>query len=185
VQLGADVDGVCGIDRAAAFLDMLDLAFLVHDEGGAVGELHLLIQDAVGLGDFPLEVAQQRELDPDFFGKGFVRGRVVNADAENFRVVQVDFAGVDTRLVSLQLLRSTTGKGQHVKGQDDVLLPAEIGEMDLLEGGVGQREVRGHIAHLQVRVRDGGLLPARRRKHHKGSKAQCHCERAFHLRVSP
>lgn len=121
VQLGADVDCVRRIDRAVSFLDVLDLSLLIHNKRRAVRKLKLIVQDAVFLRDLPGHIAQQRKLYSDFFGEGLVGGRSVNADAKYCGVFQVDLARVDTSLVCLKLLRSTTGEGKNVECQDDVL----------------------------------------------------------------
>jgi hypothetical protein len=115
MQLGADVDRVRRVNRPVAFLNVLDLALLVHDEGGAIGKLKLVIQDAVFLRDLPRHVAQKRKCDPDLFGECGVGGKSVDADAKNSGLLKVDLAGIDTRLVGLQLFRSTTGEGKHVE----------------------------------------------------------------------
>jgi len=54
----------------------------------------------------------------------FERGSAVHADAENlcFRVGEFG----DISLIRLNLLRSATGEGQHIKGQHDVLLAFEL-----------------------------------------------------------
>jgi hypothetical protein len=116
VQLGANVDRTRRINRAVAFLDVLNLSLLVHDKRGAVGELHLIIQDPVFLRDLARHVTEQRKFDSDFLFERRVGRRSVNADPENRGVLQVDLSRVDTSLVSLKLFRSTTGKGKHVEG---------------------------------------------------------------------
>jgi hypothetical protein len=111
MQVGANVDRIRGVDGAVAFLDVLNLALLIDDKCGAVGKLKLVVEDAVLLRDLACHVAEKREFDANFFGECGVGGRSVNADAQNSGVLRVDLAGVDTRLVCLQLFRSTTGEG--------------------------------------------------------------------------
>jgi hypothetical protein len=110
-QVRAHIDGIGRINGATAFLYVLDLALLVHDKGGAVGKLGVVVQHAIGFSDLTLHIAEQREFYANLFRECGVRGYCVNADAEDFGVVQIDFPGVDTSLVSLQFLRSATGEG--------------------------------------------------------------------------
>ena len=58
MQLGADVDRICRVNRTIAFLDVLDLALPVHDKRGAARKLHLLVQDAVFLRDLACHIAK-------------------------------------------------------------------------------------------------------------------------------
>src|SRR5437899_9680967 len=110
LQIGAQIDRVGRFDGSAAFGDLLNAALLIQDEGGAIGKLGFVIEDAVLLEDLALHVTQQRELHADLVGEFGVRGNGVDADADHRRVVEVDLAGVDTSLVSLEFLRSTTCK---------------------------------------------------------------------------
>lgn len=156
MQAGADVDRVCRVNRAVAFLYMLDLALLVDDKRGAVGKLELVVQDAVFFRDLPRHVAQKRKFDPDFFGECFVGRRSIDTDSQDLGVLQIDLARVDTRLVSLKFFRSTTGEGKNVERQYDVLLAAEIAQLHRLSLVAAQREIGRHVADLQERVSDLG-----------------------------
>jgi len=169
VHRGADVDGVGRIDRAVAFLDVLDLALLVDDKRGAVGKLKLVVQDAVFLRHLPRHVAQQRKFHSDFFGERLVGGRSVNADAKDFCIFQIDLARIDTRLVSLQLFRSAARKGQNVERQDDVFLAAVVAQLHRRVLIAAQREIGRHVSDFQRRVRNRGL---RRRRLLRPSRGQ-------------
>ena len=135
MQGGADGEGRVGIDGAVAFVDQLDDALLVDDDVGAKGPLVGLVlnvvpfQDAVGLEHPAVHIAEEREGDADLFGEGGVGGGTVHADAEDFGVRGVDFSGGDSSLDRLKLLRSTTGEGQDVDGEKDVLLAAIVAEL--------------------------------------------------------
>jgi hypothetical protein len=83
---------------------------LVHDKSRATRKLSFLIQNSVSLRNFARHVAKQREFDSDLFAECGVRRGSVNADAKYGGVLEVDLAGVDTRLVSLKFFRSTTGE---------------------------------------------------------------------------
>ena len=159
MQVRANGQGVIGIDGAVAFLDVLNDAVLVDDDVGALGPFVGFVrgillrvvgfQDPVFLEHFLVHVAEEGKLDANLLGEGRVgRGRI-NADAENFRVVQVDLAGVDSRLDRLELLRSTTGKGKHVDGKEYVLLAVKVAELDRFPLIAEEGEVRGFVAHLQ------------------------------------
>jgi hypothetical protein len=152
VKVGADVDRVCRVDGAVAFLYVLDLALLVDDEGGAIGKLKLVIQDAVLLRDLARHVAEERKFDANFFGEGGVGGRSVNADAKDGGVFRVDLAGIYTRLVSLKFLRSTLGEGKNVERQDDVLLAAIIAERNHLSLAAAQGEIGSDVSDLEGRA---------------------------------
>lgn len=115
MQVRTDVDRVRRVNRTATFLDMLDLALLVHDKGGATGKLGFFIQDSVSLGNFALHVAEERKFHSDFLGKRRVGRGSINADAEYGGVFQVDLARVDTSLVSLKFFGSTTSEGKDVE----------------------------------------------------------------------
>ena len=156
VQVGADVDGVGGINRAVAFLYVRDLALLVHDKRSAVGKLKLIVQDAVLFRDLARHVAQERELDTDFLGERGVGGRSVNADTQDGGVLRVDLAGVDTRLVCLKFLRSTAGEGKNVERQDDVLLAAIITQLHGRVLVAAQCEIGRNVSNFEGRVGDLG-----------------------------
>ena len=129
MQACADVDRVRWVNRTIAFLDVLDLALLVYNKGGATGKLGLLIQNPVRLGDLARHVAKQWEFDSDFLGEGGVGGGSIDADAEYRSILWIDLARVDTSLVCLKFLRSTTGEGKHVERQYDVLLTSVIAQL--------------------------------------------------------
>src|SRR5207245_6878191 len=129
-------------------------ALLIQDEGGAIGKLGFVIEDAVLLEDLALHVTQQRELHADLVGEFGVGGNGVDADADHRRVVEVDLAGVDTSLVSLEFLRSTTCKGENVERQDDVFLAAIIAQIHRGAPGDFQGEYWRHVDDLQIIVSD-------------------------------
>ncbi len=165
---------------------MLNLSLLVHDESGAVCELGFIVEDAIGLRHFSLHVTEKGKLDTNFLGEGAVGGGSVNADAQNCGVVQVDLASVDTSLVSLKFFGSTTGKGEDVERQNDVLLTPKIAQLYRGAQMATQREVRSYVANLQERVRDLRLLLGR----NDGKHGQCyheygqhHWNDVFHLHV--
>jgi len=60
------------INGLAILVNVLDHAILVNNEGRAVGEVVFFVQDAVILGDRPLEVAQERELEAVLLGEDVV-----------------------------------------------------------------------------------------------------------------
>jgi len=92
VQVGADREGVVGIDSRVAFFDVLHDTFFVDDDVGALGPLKGLVlhvvafEDAVGAEHFFVHVAEERKLDVDLLGEGGVGRGGIHADAEDFRV---------------------------------------------------------------------------------------------------
>ena len=97
------------VDGRLPDFDVLDHAVLVDDESGAVRESLLFVQNSVVFGDGPLEVAEKREVKVFLLRERRVGGRTVHADAENLRIVLLEFG--DISLIRLQLLRSTPGEG--------------------------------------------------------------------------
>lgn len=134
-----------------ALFDMSDDAFLVDDEGCASGEAHLFAQYSVGFRYLTFEVAQQREGDADVFGESLVGGKAIDADSEYLSFRSFEFG--DIRLIRLQLLRSASGEGQHIKCQHDIFLALEIRELHLRAILIDEREVRSRIAHLEMSLR--------------------------------
>lgn len=92
MQRRADIDRIRWIDCPATFLNVLNLAFLVHDEGRAAGELGLFVENSVSFRNFSLHVTEERELHPDFLGECCIRGGGIDADAKHGRVIEIDFA---------------------------------------------------------------------------------------------
>ena len=148
MQRRANVDRVRWVDGPAAFLNVLNLSFLVHHEGRAAGKLRFLVENSVGLRDLSFHVAEQRKLDPDFLGKGGIGWRSIDADAQHFRVIQIDFARLDTSLVSLEFFRSTACKRQHIESQNHVLFASKIAELHSRSLVASQGEVRRRVSHL-------------------------------------
>jgi len=150
--------GAAGINRILARLDVLDHAVLVNHERGTVGETMFLIQNAVGLRNGSLKVAQKGEIDVFLLGKGAVGGRAVDADAQNLGSILLEFG--DISLIRLQLLRSTTGEGEYIERQHYVLLSGELTKRNLVAVLIGQSEVWGLVANSQR----PGLRPQRARQ---------------------
>jgi hypothetical protein len=97
MQIRANCDGACGVNRGAVEFDVLDHALLVDDERGAprefilVGCHGILLQNAVIGEHFAIHVAQQRKGDVNLLGECGVGGWAVCADAENNGVAGFDF----------------------------------------------------------------------------------------------
>lgn len=62
------------IDGLAVLVDVLDHTVLVNHEGGAVGEIVLLVQNAVVFGDGAFEVAEERKLEAVLLREDVIRG---------------------------------------------------------------------------------------------------------------
>ena len=116
VQIGADRQGVVGIDCGVALFDVLDDAVFVDDDVGALRPLvgfglHVVsLEDAVGAEHLFIHVAEQRKLDIDLLGERGVGCWTIHAHAKNFRVGGVDLTCAYSRLDRLELFGSTTGE---------------------------------------------------------------------------
>jgi hypothetical protein len=154
VQVGADREGVVGIDGGVAFLDVLHDAVFVYDDVGALRPLvglafHVVaFEDAVGGEHLFVHVAEQRELDIDLLGEGGIGCGRIQADAKNFRIRGVDFSCVDSRLDRLELLGSTAGEGKYVHGQEDIFLAVKVAELDGFPLIAEQSEIGSGVADL-------------------------------------
>jgi hypothetical protein len=159
----ASVVRACGVEGCLVLVDVDDLAFLVDDEGGAIRDAGVLVQNSVSSGDVSLgKIAQERDRDSVFSGKLLLGRGIVCTDSKNLRSGLVEFC--DTRLVRFEFGRSTTGKGGGIERQDDGVLAAEIGELHRRPLGGAQGEVRGHVADLERGVgRLDGLAEQSRR----------------------
>jgi len=114
----------CRIDRYVAFIDVLNDPVLIDYKGSPIPKALRLIEDAIIPHHSSFEIAQQGKRDADVLREAFVGGNTVYTDAENLCFHSFEFG--DISLIRLQLLRSTTGKGQNVKSKHYVLLAFEI-----------------------------------------------------------
>ena len=137
----------CYVDGAAAQLDGADLAFLIDDEGCAVGIAPLFVQHAVGARDLALEVAEKREGHTVLPGKFLLRREGINADAQNLGI-RLPELGKAVPVV-LNFARSPSGEGENIESQDNILFSPKIRQLDFVSVLIRQREVRSHIADFQ------------------------------------
>jgi len=96
----------------------------VNYESRAAADETSFVEDAVSFDHLALDVAEQRESYFDVFLESLVGCVAVNADAYNLCVRFFEFGEIS--LIRLQLFRSTAGEGEHVEGERDVLLAAEV-----------------------------------------------------------
>ena len=87
LQVVAGLPDAARVDRFAALLDVLDLPVFIDQKRGANGQALVRIQDPVLHADFTFEVAEQWEGDAEVFGKAFVAGGGIDADADDLSVV--------------------------------------------------------------------------------------------------
>lgn len=140
--------GAVGVYGRVPFFDVLDFAFRVDDERGAVGEAEFLVQDPIEGGDGTLtEVAGQGEAQVQLLRPVAEGGKVVCADAN------YDCAGIlkfgETSLVRREFLRSTTCEGRGKERQDDGLA-AVFGQLEGVARRGLEREVGRAVADFQV-----------------------------------
>jgi hypothetical protein len=158
LQQAASGVGTAGVDGRGVFLDMLDHAFLVHYEGGAIRKPAFFIENAIIGGDGPLEITEHGEGHADLLGKLPVGGLAVDADAQNLGIGLFEFG--DISLIRLELFRSATRESQNIERQDNVLLALKIAQLDDPAFLVGKREFRSLVPDLESRC----LRQARQRQ---------------------
>ena len=74
------------IDRNVSFVDVPDDSFFVDQEGGAVSEALLFVEDSIRFDDRAFEVAEDRKRHFNLFCEFAVGGNAVNTHSENLRV---------------------------------------------------------------------------------------------------
>jgi len=158
------------IDCDASFVNVPDDAFFVDQEGGAISEALLLVEDAVVFHDGAFEVAEDRKCYLDLFCEFAVGGDAVNTEAEYLSVVGFEFG--DISLIRLQFLRSTAGECQHINRQHDIFLTFEIAQFVRLSVSGAKREIRGRVTDLQMRLW-GRLLGQRYSANHGQQHETC------------
>ena len=162
VKAEASVHGRVWVNRAIVEIDVLNLALLIDDESGTprpfvvIAAHRILSQNPVRSERLAIHIAEEREGDADLLGKCGIGRRTVNADAENDGIAGIELGQIS--LNGLKFLGSTTGEGQNVEGEHDVLLAAIIGKGDGLSLVAGKSEVGGDVADFEGRSRHGVLL---------------------------
>src|SRR5215470_1421598 len=136
-----------------------DLAVGVHDEGGAddAGDgaaVKLLFAVGAPLGEDGLVgVGQEGEVQALGVAEARELGGWVGGDAQDGEAGVVEFAEVVAEVAGL--LGAAGGAGGWVE-VDDYVAAAEVGELDLGAGGVGEGEVGGWVAFDESVGHDGG-----------------------------
>ena len=120
----ARVDDACRIDSDVSFVDVLNDAFFVDQEGGAISKALLLVEDAIVFNDSAFEIAEDGKCNSELFCEFAVGGNAVDTHSEDLSLISFELG--DISLIRLQFLRSTTGKGEHVDRQYDIFLTFEI-----------------------------------------------------------
>jgi hypothetical protein len=153
------------IDRPAAFLDVGDLAVLVYNEGGTIGNAHLSDQDSILLGDLAHMVAEDGVASVQFLFPMLQGRREIGADCYDLGIILIEIS--NTRLVCGEFLGSATGEGGHEEGEHYNFFPAEIRELHGLVIGVGQSEVGGFVTDFKIGLRRGDLLGRKRGREYR------------------
>jgi len=149
---GAGFVGSGGVEGRLVLVDVNDLAFLVDDEGGAVGDAGVLVQNSVGRGNLSFgKITQEGDGYSVELGKLLLGGGIVGADSKNLGSGLVKLC--DTRLVRFEFGRSATGKRGGIERQDDGVLAAEVGELHRFAVGGAESEIGRHVADLERGVR--------------------------------
>jgi hypothetical protein len=122
--------GAVRIYGAVALFNVLDFPLFVHDYRGPLRPLEFVTLDVIGLQnlirreDFFVHVAEKRERNPNLLCKSGVGCGTVNANSQDDCVARFELGQIS--LIGLEFFRSTTRESQHVKRQNDVLLPAKV-----------------------------------------------------------
>ncbi len=121
-----------------------------------VGLVLLIVafEDSIGRQHFLVHVAEEGKLHADLLGERGVGGGRIDANSENFCIRGINLSSSDSRLDRLELLGSTTGKGENVNGEEDVLLAAVVAEFDGLPLIAEEGEVRCGITDFQADLGD-------------------------------
>lgn len=144
-QLGGDIFSVgCGADF---FLDEQNLAVFADVDRPAFGDCPTFVDDAVGFGHFFAGIAQQGEVEVEFFGEFLVVGGDITAGTKVGDVELTNF--LTARTERLTFFRSATGFGFGVPGNDDGLFAFEVGQFVGFSIGAGEFEGGGFIARFQ------------------------------------
>ena len=88
------VDNGGRIDCDVAFVNMLDDAFFIDQEGGPIAKALLFIKDAVILHDRAFEIAEERERDSNLLCEFAVGGNTVDAKTKNLSVGGFEFRDI-------------------------------------------------------------------------------------------
>lgn len=115
---------LCRINGFTVDLHFHDFSFFVDQEVDPAADLGFVVVETVFSGYLAAPIAQQREGDVDFFRPSGVAEGAVHAYTQYLGICSFQFLQV--RLEVLHLLGSTTGEGEDIKRQRDVLLPLEV-----------------------------------------------------------
>jgi len=88
-------------------------------------------QNAVGRQHLFVHIAEQREFDFSFLGKGGVGSGESMLTPKNFGIRCIDFSCVDSRLDRLELFGSTAGESKHVDREQHVLFALIVAELNV------------------------------------------------------
>jgi len=114
---------------------VLNLSFLVHDDGGSLRPLiftafHVVrFQNLVGRQHFFVHVTKEGKCNSDLFCESGVGGGTVYADSQDDCVACFELGHIS--LIGLQFFRSTTGERQNVESENDIFLAPEIAQLNL------------------------------------------------------
>ena len=133
----------------------------VHDERRAIGDVAILVENAVGADGLPMDVTEQREGQGRALLEGLVTERAVATDGDERRVPLLQFASDLSQ--AGQLRCSDAAPVVAVETDDDVRLPLVLFERERTSQRGRQRETgrgltpleRVHAASLPRSDREG------------------------------
>jgi hypothetical protein len=123
-QYIARFGGAGWIDGHGSFVDMANDALFIDYESSSISVALFLVEDSVVLNHSPFEVAQYGKGNAQLFCKFPVGWNAVHTQTKNLRFGCFEFG--DISLIRLQLLRSTTGKRQHINREHHVFGAFEV-----------------------------------------------------------
>ena len=137
------------IDGRIALLDVDDPTFFIDHESGSIGHPDFGQQDAVIGGYLTFgEIAEEGKLHAILGSEFFLGWGIVCTDSKNLGFRSIKFC--DTRLVREHFLGSATGEGGRKEGKNDIAFAAEITQLHFAACGGCEREIRSHVAFLEV-----------------------------------
>src|SRR5579859_2164379 len=146
----ARIDNFLRIDGVLIRLLLNDLPIFANQEVHATRSLVFVFVDSILTGYFAAPVTQQGEGYSDLVGKCFIGEGTIHAHTQDLGVGS--FQRLQILLEVFHLLRSTTGEGENIKSQDDVLLAPVVAQLDVFQivaVEVFQREIRSHVADFR------------------------------------
>src|SRR5450755_3813906 len=142
----ARLDDLGWIDSLGIELHLHHFAVLVDDVIHPARGLVLGVVQAIFFSDVATPIAEQWKRNADFFCPRLVREGRIHAYTQDLGICSFQLGKI--LLEVLHLLGSTSGEGENVKRQRDILLALEVVQRNFVAVLIGHGEIRGHVADL-------------------------------------